>query len=186
MGVGCVTDTVVDWVALPPVPVQVRVYVAFVVSDPVDCDPLKVLEPDQAPEAIQAVALVDNQDRVAPAPLATVLGLALNVTVAVAWGLTVTVVDWTAVPPAPVQVNTYVALADRGPVGCDPVGALVPDHAPEAVQEVASTDDQDRTEALPLAILLGEALSLTVGGVALTDTVADCAALPPGPVQVKV
>ena len=77
-------------------------------------------------------------------------------------------------------------MADRGPVGCDPVGALVPDHAPEAVQEVASTDDQDRTDALPLAILLGEALSLTVGGVALTDTVADCTALPPGPVQVNV
>ena len=186
MGVGCVTDTVVDWVALPPVPVQVRVYVAFVVSDPVDCDPLKALEPDQAPEAVQAVALLDDQDRVAPAPLATVLGLALNVTVAVAWGLTVTVVDWAAVPPPPVQVNTYVALADRGPVGCDPVGALVPDHAPEAVQEVASTDDQDRTDALPLAMLLGEALSFTVGGVALTDTAADCAALPPGPVQVNV
>ena len=151
-----------------------------------DCEPLKPLEPDQAPEAVQAVALLDDQDSVALAPLATVLGLALNVTVAVAWGLTVTVVDWTAVPPAPAQVNTYVAFADRGPVGCDPVSALVPDHAPEAVHEVASTDDQDRTDALPLAMLLGEALSFTVGGVALTDTVADCAALPPGPVQVNV
>jgi hypothetical protein len=77
-------------------------------------------------------------------------------------------------------------LADRGPVGCDPVGALVPDQAPDAAQEVASVDDQDRADALPLAILLGEALNRMVGGVALTDTVADCAALPPGPVQVNV
>ena len=106
VGVGCVTDTVVDWLALPPVPVQVSVYVAFAVSDPVVCDPLKALEPDHAPEAAQAVAFLDDQDRVAPVPLATVLGLALNVTVAVGWGLTVTVVDWTALPPVPVQVNT--------------------------------------------------------------------------------
>jgi hypothetical protein len=106
VGLGCVTETVVDWVALPPVPVQVSLYVAFAVSDPVDCDPLKALEPDQAPEAVQAVALLDDQDNVAPLPLATVLGLAPNVTVAVGWGLTVTVVDWTAVPPVPVQVNT--------------------------------------------------------------------------------
>ena len=77
-------------------------------------------------------------------------------------------------------------MADRAPVDCDPVGALVPDHAPEALQEVASTDDQDKADALPLAILLGEALNRTVGGAALTDTVADCAALPPGPVQVNV
>jgi hypothetical protein len=63
------------------------------------------LDPDQAPEAVHAVALVDDHDSVAPAPLATVLGLALKLTVAVGWGLTVTVVDWTALPPAPVQVK---------------------------------------------------------------------------------
>jgi hypothetical protein len=144
------------------------------------------LDPDQAPEAVHAVALIDDHDSVAPAPLATVLGLALNVTVAVGWALTVTVVDWIALPPAPVQVNTYVALADRAPVGCDPVSALVPDHAPDAVQEVALTEDHDKTEALPLTILLGAALNRMLGGVALTDTEADCAALPPGPVQVNV
>jgi hypothetical protein len=49
--------------------------------------------------------LFEDQVRVAPAPLGTVLGLALNVTVAVGFGLTVTVVDWTALPPAPVQVS---------------------------------------------------------------------------------
>ena len=77
-------------------------------------------------------------------------------------------------------------MADRAPVGCDPVSALVPDHAPDAVQAVALVDAQERADALPLAILLGAALNRMVGGVALTDTEADCRALPPGPVQVNV
>jgi hypothetical protein len=47
-------------------------------------------------------------------------------------------------------------------------------------------DDQERADVLPLAMLLGDALNRIVGGVALTDTVADWAALPPGPVQVNV
>ncbi len=66
---------------------------AFAVEAPVDCDPLVALAPDQAPEAVQAVALVDDHVRVDAAPLATVLGLALIATVAVGLGLTVTVVD---------------------------------------------------------------------------------------------
>jgi hypothetical protein len=106
--------------------------------------------------------------------------------VAVGWVLTVTVVDWTALPPAPVQVKVYVALAFKVPVDWDPLRPLLPDHAPEAVQTVALADDQVSEEAPPLAMLLGEALRRTVGGGALTETVADCAALPPGPVQVKV
>ena len=64
---------------------------------------------------------------------------------------------------------------------------LLPDQAPEAVHEVALLDDQVRVDALPLSIVLGLALKLTVGeGFALTVTVADCAALPPLPVQVSV
>ena len=60
---------------------------------PVDCEPLKALLPDQAPEAAQEVALADDQVSVALAPLAIVLGLALKLTVAVGLGLTVTVAD---------------------------------------------------------------------------------------------
>jgi predicted MFS family arabinose efflux permease len=63
---------------------------------------------------------------------------------------------------------------------------LLPDHAPEAVQEVALAEDHDNVAALPLATLLGDAFNWIVGAVALTETVADCWALPPGPVQVKV
>ena len=54
------------------------------------------------------------------------------------------------------------------------------------MQDVALVDDQLIVEALPLVIELGLALTLTVGAAALTETVADCAALPPDPVQVRV
>ena len=70
---------------------------------------------------------------------------------------------------------------------CDPVMALAPLHAPEAVHEVALLDDHVRVDALPLRIVLGLALKLTVTvGFALTVTVAVCAAVPPAPLQVRV
>jgi len=71
-------------------------------------------------------------------------------------------------------------------VECDPLVASLPLQPPEAVQEVAFLDDQDKVELLPLAMVLGLALKLTVGAGEVTVTVADCAALPPAPVQVSV
>ena len=75
------------------------------VSAPVVCEPVRGWLPDHAPEAVQEVALVETQDSVELAPLATVLGLAVRVTVAVGFALTVTVVDWLALPPVPLQFN---------------------------------------------------------------------------------
>jgi len=72
------------------------------------------------------------------------------------------------------------------PVDCVPASALDPDQAPEATHEVAFVDDHVSIALLPLVIALGPALSVTVGAEALTETVADCAALPPLPVQVRV
>ncbi len=69
---------------------------------------------------------------------------------------------------------------------CVPLVASLPLHPPEAVQEVAWVDDQERVELLPLATVLGLAPRLTVGAGEVTVTVADCAALPPAPVQVRV
>jgi hypothetical protein len=64
---------------------------------------------------------------------------------------------------------------------------MAPDQAPEAAQEVALLDDQVSVDALPLLMVLGLALRLTVAaGFALTVTVADCDALPPAPVQVSM
>jgi hypothetical protein len=57
----------------------------------VDCEPLVALEPLQPPEAAHEVALVDDQVNVEAAPLATVLGLALKLTIAVGVAATVTV-----------------------------------------------------------------------------------------------
>jgi len=47
----------------------------------VDCEPLMALAPDQAPEAVQAVALLEDQVTTALLPLAIVLGLAAKATV---------------------------------------------------------------------------------------------------------
>ena len=78
---------------------------ALAVSAPVDCEPLTGLVPDQPPEAVQEVALVEVHVNVELPPLATVLGLAPRLTVAVFFGLTVTFVDWAAVPPSPLQLK---------------------------------------------------------------------------------
>jgi len=51
------------------------------VSAPVDCEPLVALPPDQPPEEVQAVALVDDHVRVELPAEAIVLGLALMLTV---------------------------------------------------------------------------------------------------------
>jgi hypothetical protein len=71
-------------------------------------------------------------------------------------------------------------------VDCWPLIGLTPDQAPEAVHEVAFAALQLSVELVPLATVLGVALMLTVGAVDFTETVADCVALPPAPVQVKL
>jgi len=78
--------------------------VAVALRAPVDCEPLMALEPDQAPEAEQVVALVDDQVRVAAFPAASELGLALKLTVGAA-AFTDTDADCWAVPPGPVHVS---------------------------------------------------------------------------------
>jgi hypothetical protein len=79
--------------------------VVLALSAPVDWEPLIALLPDHPPEAVQAVALLETQLKVELPPLATVLGLALMLTVALGAALTVTVADWAALPPFPVQLS---------------------------------------------------------------------------------
>jgi hypothetical protein len=67
--------------------------------------PLAALFPLQAPEAVHEVALVEDQVKVEPLPLATLVGFALIETVGGGVAATVTVADWLAVPPAPVQLK---------------------------------------------------------------------------------
>jgi hypothetical protein len=75
--------------------------------------------------------------------------------------------------------------AVSAPLDCEPLIPLLPDQPPEAVQAVALVEDQLSVDALPLAMVLGLAVKLTVGAGAVTETVADCVALPPVPVQVS-
>jgi len=103
---------------------------------------------------------------------------------------TVTVADALAVPPDPVQARENVLVLVKAPLDWLPEVVLIPDHAPEATQEVASVDDQVSVEDPPLATDVGFAASDTVGtggggGVPDTVTVADALALPPEPVQVR-
>jgi hypothetical protein len=173
VGAGALTETVADCVALPPAPVQVSAYVVLAVIALLDCEPLIALLPDQPPEAVQAVVLVDDQVSVVVAPLLTVLGAAERLTVG-AGVLTDTVADCVALPPVPVQVSPKVSLALIAPVDCEPLTALLPDHAPEALHEVALADDQVKVELAPFATVLGLALMLTVAvGFGLTVTVVD-------------
>ena len=61
--------------------------------------------PVQPPEALQLVALLEDQLSVEAEPLFTVPGFALMVTVGLAGADTLTVTDRLALPPEPVQVS---------------------------------------------------------------------------------
>lgn len=98
------TVTVADCDAEPPAPVQASVYLVVAVSAAVLAEPLVASEPLQPPEAVHEVALVEDQVKVEVAPLLTVLGLAVRVTVGAGF-VTVTVADWEALPPLPAQVT---------------------------------------------------------------------------------
>jgi hypothetical protein len=74
----------------------------------------------------------------------------------------------------------------RAPVDEVPLVGLEPDQAPDAVQAVALVDDQVSVDAAPLFIVLGAADSVIAGAGLVTDTVADCVAVPPVPVHVKL
>jgi hypothetical protein len=75
---------------------------------PVVVEPRSPVLPDQAPEAVHDVALVEDQFKVDLPPLATVLGVADIVTVG-AGADTEIVADCVAVAPLlPVQVIVYV------------------------------------------------------------------------------
>jgi hypothetical protein len=152
---------------------------------PVDCEPLAALAPDHEPDAVQAVAFVEAHVKVAPLPLFTVLGLALKTTVGVD-AATATTVVCDALPPLPVQVSVKLSFDFSAPVDCDPLTAFAPDQPPEAVHAVALVDVQLRVELAPLFTLVGEAPRAMVGGDPVTETVTDCDALPPAPLQLKV
>jgi hypothetical protein len=76
-------------------------------------------------------------------------------------------------------------LAVSAPVDCEPLAGRLPDQPPDAEHEVAFTADQVSMALLPLTTVLGLARSVTTGAASVTETVADCEALAPDPVQVS-
>jgi hypothetical protein len=113
---------------------------------------------------VQEVALVELHESVEELAEMIELGLADIVTVgAVGGGVTVTIADWLAEPPAPLQASEYVAVAVRLPVLCEPEVVFVPDQAPEAVHEVALLEVQLKVDAFPEVIEAGLAVIVTMG-----------------------
>jgi hypothetical protein len=184
-----VTVTVAVALPVPPSPLQLNVNELFAaVRAPVLAEPLVARPPDQAPEAVQLVAFVDDHVSELLPPLLTLVGLAVKATVGTGAELeTATVTDLLAVPPSPLQLSVNVLLAAvSAPVLAEPPVARLPDHAPEAVQLVALVDDHVRVEDSPLATLVGFAVSVKVGAGAVVVTVTERLVVPPPPVQVNV
>lgn len=123
--------------------------------------PERDFEPDHAPAALQAVALVLDQDNVAAAPGFTVDGVALIETVG--GGTTVTLTLRLVVPLGPVQASANVVVTNNGTVCSDPVSALLPDHPPVALQLVAPALVQVSVVVPFCAIELGARDNETVG-----------------------
>jgi hypothetical protein len=70
-------------------------------------------------------------------------------------------------------------------VDCEPLSPFEPLQPPDALQEVALVLDQVSVEEAPDFTLLGVAVSVTIGALLETVTVADCVADPPAPWQVS-
>jgi hypothetical protein len=124
--------------------------------------PLSAFEPLQPPEAVQEVALVLDQVSAEEAPDFTLLGLALRVTVG-DLPATVTVADWVADPPGPVQVSANSVVLVSVPDNFTPPVETLPLQPPEAVQPVAPVELHTRLVASPLLMVAGSTLNLTVG-----------------------
>ena len=93
VGAGAATATLTDRLALPPMPLQVRVNVLSDVSDETVCDPLMDLLPDQLPEAVHVLALLLDQFSVVEPLWATLVLLADSDTMGAGGAATVTDTD---------------------------------------------------------------------------------------------
>ena len=75
-----------------------------------------------------------------------------------------TVTDWPALPPAPPQTKLNVLVVVNGPIASLSAVALLPDHAPDALHEVALAEVQVKVVESPAVTDEGLAVSDTVGG----------------------
>jgi hypothetical protein len=85
----------------------------------------------------------------------------------------VTVADWEAEPPVPVQVSSYSVELESAPVDHVPLAATAPLQPPAAIHAAAFSEFHVKVDAPPLAIVAGDADSVTVGAGEVATTSAD-------------
>jgi hypothetical protein len=161
-----VTVTVaVTGALLPPGPEQVKAKAVFAVRPVMLCVPLTAFAPDHPFDAAQLVAPVALQVNVVLPPLATLVGLASNVTTGGVLLATVTVTDADALlPPSPVQVSVNVVSEVSAPVNRAPLVAREPVQPPDAAQAVTWVELQVNCALPPLFTAVAEVVSEAVGG----------------------
>lgn len=159
--------------ALPPAPVQVNVKVDVAESGPTGSMPDVALVPLQLPDPVQLVAFWLDQVKVLLPFAPTEVGLALRVILGTpVISATPTLTDLDALPPDPVQLKVNVDATVSEPIVWLPVVALLPDHAPDAVQDVAFAAVQASTVDPPDVTDVGFADSVIAGaGVALATVI---------------
>ncbi len=145
---------------------------------------MTLLAPLHPPDALQLVALVDDQLSVVLPPVATLADEAVSDNVGA--GTIITLTDCEADPPGPAHVIENVLLALTGAETSAPCVALSPPQAPLAVQAAALVDVQLNVVVAPEPSEVGAALRLTVGAGTFTPTVTDFEVAPPVPVHVSV
>lgn len=135
------------------------------VSVPVDCVPETAFAPVQPFEAVQDVALVDDQVSVELPPEATDVGFAVSVTVGAGVDAATAIVTapYAVWPPAAVHVREKRVSAISVPVLEEPLMAFEPVQPPEAVQLAAFVEVQLIVDELPALMLIGAAETVTVG-----------------------
>jgi hypothetical protein len=122
----------------------------------------------QTPLAVDA-----GQVRIAEVPLATAVRLNPCAGRVVALGA-VTIAEALSLPPAPEQVIVYVDVPVEAGICVDsPESGCVPDHAPDAVHEVAFFEDHSSTMEALVELVIKEAVPpiVTVGGTTATPFV---------------
>jgi hypothetical protein len=149
--------------------------IALVVSEP-----FVATEPIQPPEAVQLVAPLVLQVRIAPAPGATVVGLAVSDTsggVAAVDGLvTATLTDFDVEPPVPEQLSENVVVVVNASVVNPPEVGCVPLHPPDAIHDCALVDCHCRITVSPDSTEASAADNVTVGA-PVVDVASDCVVL---------
>jgi hypothetical protein len=105
-------------------------------------------------------------------PVEIALGPTLSEMVGAA-ALTLTVVDCHALPPGPLQVRLNEVVALRTPVDWEPDVGSACDQPPVPTQDFAFFALHVSMALVPLAMVLGDADSATVGAAEFTDTVTD-------------